>query len=158
MAAVPNDNLSGQKHDGQRDGSFDAGIQLALERLLISPDFLFRIERDPDGIAPGTAYALSDLELASRLSFFLWASMPDRPLFEAAERGDWRCFSSRSLTPATVWAPYFFVNRSTRPSVSISFCFPVKNGWQLEQISSRTSFFVDRVFHVVPQAQRTSTS
>ena len=87
----------------------------------------------------------------------LWAEEAEARI-EAAERGDWRCFSSRSLTPATVWAPYFFVNRSTRPSVSISFCFPVKNGWQLEQISSRTSFFVDRVFHVVPQAQRTSTS
>ncbi len=72
---------------GRRDGSFDAGIQLALERLLISPDFLFRIERDPDGIALGTAYALSDLELASRLSFFLWSSIPDPELLELAERG-----------------------------------------------------------------------
>ena len=72
---------------GRSDGSFDTGIQLALERLLISPDFLFRIERDPDDIAPGTAYALSDLELASRLSFFLWSSIPDAELLELAERG-----------------------------------------------------------------------
>ena len=72
---------------GRSDGSFDAGIQLALERLLISPDFLFRVERDPIDIAPGTVYALSDLELASRLSFFLWSSIPDAELLETAERG-----------------------------------------------------------------------
>ena len=72
---------------GRGGASFDAGIQLALERLLISPDFLFRIERDPAGIAPGTAYELSALELASRLSFFLWSSIPDVELLEVAERG-----------------------------------------------------------------------
>ena len=72
---------------GRSDGSFDTGIQLALERLLISPDFLFRIERDPDDITPETAYALSDLELASRLSFFLWSSIPDAELLALAERG-----------------------------------------------------------------------
>ena len=72
---------------GRAEGSFDAGIQLALERLLISPDFLFRIERDPTDIAPGTVYALSDIELASRLSFFLWSSIPDAELLETAERG-----------------------------------------------------------------------
>ena len=72
---------------GRSDDSFDAGIQLALERLLISPDFLFRVERDPTDIAPGTVYALSDLELASRLSFFLWSSIPDAELLDLAERG-----------------------------------------------------------------------
>jgi len=74
---------------GRGDGEFgfDAGIQLALERLLISPDFLFRVERDPQNIAPGTAYALSDLEIASRLSFFLWSSIPDEELLVAAEEG-----------------------------------------------------------------------
>ena len=72
---------------GRSDDSFDAGIQLALERLLISPDFLFRVERDPTDIAPGTVYALSNLELASRLSFFLWSSIPDAELLDLAERG-----------------------------------------------------------------------
>ena len=68
-------------------GSFDAGIQLALERMLVDPDFLLRIERDPAGAAPGQPYRLSDLEVASRLSFFLWGSVPDEPLLAAAERG-----------------------------------------------------------------------
>ena len=74
---------------GRGDGRFrfDAGIQFALERLLISPDFLFRAERDPVDIAPGSIYDLSDLELASRLSFFLWSSIPDAELLEAAENG-----------------------------------------------------------------------
>lgn len=72
---------------GRDDGSFDAGIQLALERLLISPDFLFRVVRDATDVEPGTAYALTDLELASRLSFFLWSSGPDDTLLGLAEQG-----------------------------------------------------------------------
>ena len=72
------------RHDG---GSFDAGVQFALERLLVDPDFLLRVEKDPAGVAPGQPYRLSNLELASRLSFFLWGSIPDEPLLEAAERG-----------------------------------------------------------------------
>ena len=71
---------------GRSEGSFDAGIQLALERLLISPDFLFRVERDPIDSDPGTIYALTDLEIASRLSYFLWSSGPDDELLALAER------------------------------------------------------------------------
>jgi uncharacterized protein DUF1592/uncharacterized protein DUF1588/uncharacterized protein DUF1587/uncharacterized protein DUF1585/uncharacterized protein DUF1595 len=66
---------------------FEAGIESALESLLIDPDFLFRTERDPANVAPGTAYRLSDLELASRLSFFLWSSIPDDELLDVAARG-----------------------------------------------------------------------
>ncbi len=72
---------------GRDDGSFDAGIQLALERLLISPDFLFRVERDPVDAEPDTVYALNDLEMASRLSYFLWSSGPDAILLDLAEQG-----------------------------------------------------------------------
>ena len=73
--------------DGRRAGSFDAGIQAALERLLISPQFLFRIERGPDGVKPNIVFRVSDVELASRLSFFLWNSLPDEELLAVAERG-----------------------------------------------------------------------
>ena len=72
---------------GRRDGGFDDGIQFALERMLVDPEFLFRIERDPEDAAPGTPYRLGDLELASRLSFFLWSSIPDDELLEAAAGG-----------------------------------------------------------------------
>ncbi len=68
-------------------GDFDAGIEMALRRILVSPDFLFRRETDPVDIGPGEPYAVSDLELASRLSFFLWSSIPDDELLAAAEQG-----------------------------------------------------------------------
>jgi len=71
-------------------GRFDAGIQLALERLLVDPDFLLRIHRDPVDAAPGQIYQVTDLELASRLSFFLWSSIPDEPLLDLATRGKLR--------------------------------------------------------------------
>jgi hypothetical protein len=75
--------------DGASQG-FDAGVQLALKRLLVSPEFLFRVEQDPAGAAPGSVYTVSDLTLASRLSFFLWSSIPDDELLSSAERGELR--------------------------------------------------------------------
>jgi hypothetical protein len=73
--------------DGSRDGGFEGGIQLALERILASPKFLFRIERDPPGAAPGSSYRVADIELASRLAFFLWSSIPDDELLRLASEG-----------------------------------------------------------------------
>ena len=75
---------------GRADGDFDAGIEMALRRMLVSPDFLFRRERDPEGAAADAVYTISDLELASRLSFFLWSSLPDDALLGLAERGELR--------------------------------------------------------------------
>ena len=77
-------------HSGRAVADFDAGIEMALRRVLVSPDFLFRRESDPDGAAPGQPYAISELELASRLSFFLWSSIPDGELLDLAERGELR--------------------------------------------------------------------
>ena len=71
---------------GRTGGSFDTGIEMALRRLLVSPEFLFRVERDPEGVEGGESYRVSDLELASRLSFFLWSSLPDDELLDVAER------------------------------------------------------------------------
>ena len=79
------DVLRGFYAEGRAEGNFDAGIQRALESMLVDPEFLFRIERDPAGIDPDTPYPLSDIELASRLSFFLWSSIPDDELLDAAE-------------------------------------------------------------------------
>ena len=75
---------------GRAAGSFDDGIRAALERTLVSPDFLFRIEADPAGAAPGQVYRISDVELASRLSFALWSSIPDDALLDAAISGKLR--------------------------------------------------------------------
>ena len=74
----------------QDEGSFEAGIQVALKALLVSPEFLFRVERDPADAAPGSVYRIDDVALASRLSFFLWSSIPDDELLSAAERGTLR--------------------------------------------------------------------
>ncbi len=75
---------------GRADGDFHAGIQRALEALLVDPEFLFRIEIDPPGVLNGDIYQLSDLELASRLSFFLWSSIPDDELLDVAVEGQLR--------------------------------------------------------------------
>ncbi len=72
--------------DGKANGSFDLGIEKALERLLVSPQFLYRIEHEPANAKPGDTWRVSDLELASRLSFFLWSSIPDDRLLGLAEQ------------------------------------------------------------------------
>ena len=71
----------------RRSQSFEAGIGAGLERILVGPEFLYRVEKDPANVAPDTAYPISDLELASRLSFFIWSSLPDDQLLDLAERG-----------------------------------------------------------------------
>ena len=72
---------------GRSEGGFEAGIGMALQGVLVSTEFLFRIERDPASVSPDAPYRLSDLELASRLSYFLWSSIPDEELLGLAERG-----------------------------------------------------------------------
>jgi Protein of unknown function (DUF1592)/Protein of unknown function (DUF1588)/Protein of unknown function (DUF1585)/Protein of unknown function (DUF1587)/Protein of unknown function (DUF1595)/Planctomycete cytochrome C len=74
----------------QSSGRFEGGIQLGLNRILSSPNFIFRMESDPKGIAPQTSFRISDLELASRLSFFLWSSIPDEALIDLAAAGKLR--------------------------------------------------------------------
>jgi hypothetical protein len=73
-----------------RGGSFDAGIRAGIARILASPSFLYRIERDPAGVRAGAAHPVSDVELASRLSFFLWSSIPDETLLKLATAGQLR--------------------------------------------------------------------
>ncbi len=79
--------LMGLYRRGQSKGGFEAGIEMALQGMLVSPKFLFRVERDPANAAPGSVHHISDLELASRLSFFLWSSIPDDQLLDLATRG-----------------------------------------------------------------------
>jgi len=74
----------------RQESGFEAGIESALSSVLVSPEFLFRVENDPPNVAPNTAYRISDLELASRLSFFLWSSIPDDELLNSATTGKLR--------------------------------------------------------------------
>ena len=81
------ETLLGFYKTGVNKGGFEEGIRRALARILVGPEFLFRIEFDPENVAPDTPDPISDLELASRLSFFLWSSIPDVQLLDLAERG-----------------------------------------------------------------------
>jgi hypothetical protein len=76
--------------EARTEGGFDNGIEMALRAVLVSPEFLFRVEQDPAGVPAGKAYRLSDLALASRLSFFLWSSIPDDELLTVAAQGKLR--------------------------------------------------------------------
>src|SRR5262249_27313748 len=73
--------------DGRKQGDFDRGIEMALARILADPKFIYRIEAEPPGLKTGQSYRLSDIDLASRLSFFLWSSIPDEELLTAASQG-----------------------------------------------------------------------
>ena len=75
---------------GREGGTFDAGIQTAMTRLLVDVKFLFRLEADPAGVAKGASYRVSDIDLASRISFFLWSSIPDDELLRVAASGTLR--------------------------------------------------------------------
>lgn len=79
--------LMSSYRDGRKEGDFEQSIQVAIRRMLVSPEFLFRVERDPANIPAKTNYRVSDLELASRLSFFLWSSIPDDELINLAVAG-----------------------------------------------------------------------
>ena len=77
-------------NEGRKTGTFENGIENAMVAMLASAKFLYRVEAPPAGTKPGSIYRLSDLELASRLSFFLWSSIPDDQLLTAAEQGKLR--------------------------------------------------------------------
>ncbi|MCM3880456.1 MAG: DUF1592 domain-containing protein [Vicinamibacterales bacterium] len=72
---------------GAKQGGFESGVEMALRSILVSPKFIFRVESQPPGVAPNTAYRLSDIDLASRLSFFIWSSIPDETLLDVAAKG-----------------------------------------------------------------------
>ena len=76
--------LMASYREGRKEGGFEQGIEMAIRRLLVSPEFLFRVERDPTNVPHKTNYRVSDLALASRLSFFLWSSIPDDELLNLA--------------------------------------------------------------------------
>src|SRR6185503_13689022 len=81
------DMLLGFYQSGHALRGFEAGIQYALARILVDPQFIYRFEKQPDGLRAGAVYRISDLELASRLSFFLWSSIPDEELLGLAAKG-----------------------------------------------------------------------
>lgn len=128
---------------GRAAGTFDDGIRAALERVLVSPDFLFRIEADPAGVAPGAVYHISDVELASRLSFFLWSSIPDDTLLDLAIRG-------KLHEPAILaqQVSRMFADPRARKSLVDNFFsdwLEIRNVWLLNPDGTKFPFFDDNL-------------
>jgi hypothetical protein len=139
---------------GRAEGSFDTGIQFGLERLLVSPQFLYRVEREPAGAGPA---GVSDLELASRLSFFLWSSIPDDELLEVAENGALRdprvlraqvqrmLADARSAALVTNFAAQWLFLRDVAVKDPDIFLFPDHDVSLRLALEHETELFVDSV-------------
>ena len=144
--------------EGRVEGGFDAGIELALRWLLASPEFVLRVERDPDGVAAGTNYAVSDLELASRLSFFLWSSIPDDELLAVAAAGRLRepdelerqarrmLADERSSALVTSFASQWLYLRNVPAVVPDEDLFPDVGEALRQAMRRETELFVESVF------------
>ena len=140
------------------EGGFEAGIRQGLERILVSPQFLFRIERQPAKIAPGAVYRISDLELASRLSFFLWSSIPDDELLDVAARGKLSNKSvldqqvrrmlrdPRSAALATNFAAQWLYLRDVQAKTPSPRLFPDFDLSLREAFERETTLFLESVF------------
>ena len=98
MTAEDVNELFRYYQDGAKDGGFEGGVRSAVTGMLASPFFLYRGERIPAGVRPGDTYAISDLELASNLSFFLWNTIPDDELLQLGHRG--QAETARGARPA----------------------------------------------------------
>jgi hypothetical protein len=143
---------------GYRNGGFEAGIREALTALLADPEFLYRSEPAPRNVTAGDAYRISDLELASRLSFFLWSSLPDEELLRAANRGELHTAAglatqvrrlladSRAQALASNFA-FQWLNMAKlgeiQPDVAL---FPMLNGDVREDFREELRLFIDSVF------------
>jgi len=143
---------------GRKEGGFDRGIQKAIERLLVSSQFLFRIERPPANVARGAVYRVSDLELASRLSFFLWSSVPDEELLEAAIAGRLKdpklldaqvrrmLADPRSESLVTNFAAQWLFLRDIETKRPDEILFPNFDETLREALRRETELFIDSIF------------
>ena len=144
--------------EGRADGAFDLGIERAIERLLVSSQFLFRIERRPATPAAGAIYRVSDLEFASRLSFFLWSSIPDDELLDAASAGRLKdpkvveqqvrrmLADPRSRALTTNFAAQWLYLRDLQTKFPDEILFPDFDGTLRDAMARETELFVDSVF------------
>jgi hypothetical protein len=143
---------------GKAEGGFDRGIQKSLERVLVSPQFLFRIETEPANAVPGAAYRVSDLELASRLSFFIWGSIPDDELLDAAVAGKLKTpavleqqvrrmlADSRSEAMVTNFAAQWLYLRDIEAKQPDEILFPNWDETLRDAFRRETELFVESIF------------
>ena len=158
VTAADLDVLLGFFDEGRREAGFDAGVEMALRWLLASPEFVLRVERDPAGSAAGESYAVSDLELASRLSFFLWSSIPDDELLDLAEAGRLRdpgvleaqarrmLADERSRALVTSFASQWLYLRNVPAVVPDEDRFPDVGEGLRQAMRRETELFVESVF------------
>src|SRR5215204_6740409 len=147
-------------NDGAKDGGFEGGVRSAITGLLASPFFLYRSERVPPSLRPGATYAISDLELASKLSFFLWNSIPDEQLLQIASAGKLRTPSvldqqvkrmladPRSITLASNFVHQWLDMKRLDEIVPDSAVFPYASGRSDPRDDFRTelTLFADSLF------------
>jgi mono/diheme cytochrome c family protein len=138
----------------RKDQDFEGSVRVAIERLLVDPEFLFRIERDPAGVQPNTPYRVNDIELASRLSFFLWSSAPDEDLLRLAERGKLKdpavldqqvrrmLDDPRAATLVSNFAAQWLYLRNVRAAKPDSFQFPDWDDNLRAALSQETELFL----------------
>jgi mono/diheme cytochrome c family protein len=147
-------------NDGAKDGGFEGGVRSAITGLLASPFFLYRSERVPTGLRPGATYAIDDLELASKLSFFLWNSIPDDQLLQLASAGKLSTptvldqqvkrmlADSRSITLASNFMQQWLDMKRLDEIVPDSAVFPYASGRSDPRDDFRTelTLFADSIF------------
>ena len=153
------DSLMPFFNQARGERGFDGAIQASLERLLVDPEFLFRVERDPETVAPGAVYRVDDLALASRLSFFLWSSVPDEELLQLAERSKLKdpaiferqvrrmLADERSRTLVTNFAAQWLYLRNVRLAKPDSFHFPDWDDDLRTALIRETELFLDDQLH-----------
>ena len=155
MTAADVDALLPFYRSARADRTFDAALQAALERVLVDPEFLFRVERDPENVVPGAAYRVNDLALASRLSFFLWSSVPDDELLQLAEKGKLKdpaildqqvrrmIADERSRTLITNFAAQWLFLRNVKLAKPDSYTFPDWDDDLRSALVAETELFLD---------------
>jgi hypothetical protein len=148
-----------QRGRNGKNGDFEAGIRTVIQTLISDPEFVFRFERTPGGIAPGTNYRISDLELASRLSFFLWSSIPDAPLIDAAAKNQLHepaelekqirrmLGDSRSSALSTNFAGQWLTLPNLKEMQPDAFMFPNYNMNLGDSMRKETEMLFDSIVH-----------
>jgi hypothetical protein len=151
------DDLLSTYQTGRKQGDFDSGIRLALQLILANPQFVFRFEREPAGAAPGANYRITDLELASRLSYFLWSTIPDEELLTLAEHGNLKdravlrqqvrrmLADKRSEALAQNFAGQWLYLRNLRDAQPDIFTYPNFDDNLLQSMRRETELFFDSI-------------
>jgi mono/diheme cytochrome c family protein len=144
---------------GRNEGGFEAGIRTGLQAILADPEFVFRFERTPSNATPGSNYRVSDLELASRLSYFLWSSAPDDELVTVASQGRLKdpavlekqarrmLSDARSETLATIFASEWLHLQNLKDAQPDAFLFPHFNRNLTESMRRETELFFGSIVH-----------